>query len=228
MVNYDALPLFPLQAVLFPEIPMPLHIFEPRYREMIAFCRDTNSPFGLVLMQPTGEPGEAALCAVGTTARLSQTDELEDGCLDILVTGETRFRIREVYDDLPYLTAQVEPFWERSSDPLTLQGPYDAIGGLFRKYLDGLAALIDRPLSAVQLPQEPETLSFAVASVLQISLGEKQKLLALNTTEARLEVDILTREIEAQASLTVTRRAPKKPIIAPVDVRELGKLSSLN
>ena len=55
MVNYDDLPLFPLHVVLFPDMPLPLHVFEPRYREMILRCREEKSPFGITLIQSGGE-----------------------------------------------------------------------------------------------------------------------------------------------------------------------------
>ena len=111
MVNYDALPLFPLHLVLYPEMPLPLHIFEPRYREMITRCREDNIPFGVVLIQQGEETGEDAIpSVVGTTAQITQHEELPDGRMNIEVVGETRFRIREVHDSQPFLSARVEPF----------------------------------------------------------------------------------------------------------------------
>ena len=120
MVNYDDLPLFPLHVVLFPDMPLPLHIFEPRYREMILRCREERSPFGIVLIQNGEESGEEAVPhRIGTTARIAQHEEMPDGRMNILVFGETRFHVTQTRHDKPYLCAQVEPFWEQPGDPGT-------------------------------------------------------------------------------------------------------------
>lgn len=234
MVNYDDLPLFPLHVVLYPEMPLPLHIFEPRYREMILRCREENSPFGVVLISDGPEVGAPAVPhAVGTTARITQFDELPDGRMDILVQGETRFRVLEARDTLPYLTARVEPFWEQTGDPLTLQGPFDGAAALFKTYLQLRFARTGRALSALQLPQEPEFLSFAIAGVLDIALSEKQKLLGMNVTYQRLarEIEILGEEIASQQSLAAMQEdlgTDEGSVIVPVDRHALGRMSSLN
>ncbi len=226
MVNYDALPLFPLNVVLYPDIPLPLYIFEPRYREMVQRCRKENSPFGVVLVHESDSSQEQTMVsAIGTTARLTQYEEMEDGCMNIVVLGETRFRVIDAFYDKPYLTARVEPFWEQTPDLLQLQTPFDIASDLFKTYLNTLFAQTNRTISALQLPQEPEFLSYAVANILQIPLHEKQRLLEITATEDRLkqEIEILGREIESQ-----TAKRGGKGKIVPVDVQELGKLSSLN
>ncbi len=235
MVNYDALPLFPLHVVLYPDMPLPLHIFEPRYRQMMARCREDNSPFGIVLIQSGAEEGDemAVPHAVGTTARITQHEDLPDGRINIVVLGETRFRITEAFHDEPYLTARVEPFWEQASDPLRLQAPFDTATALFKAYLKSLFALTGRALSALQLPQEPEYLSYAIASVLQVQPGEKQRLLEMTQTQARLEREIvlLRDEIAAQASLRALQEDAQTgagSVILPADTEALGKMSSRN
>ena len=234
MVNYDALPLFPLHLVLYPEMPLPLHIFEPRYREMITRCREDNMPFGVVLIQQGEATGEDAVPSViGTTAQITQYEELPDGRMNIEVVGETRFRIREVDGSQPFLSAHVEPFWEQTPDPLQVKPHFDTAGGLFKAYLQSLFALQGRALSALQLPREPEYLSFAIASVLQIDLDQKQSLLEMTSTEKRLqrEIELLTAEIEAHASLQaihVEKDSGGGSVIVPADTQALGKLSSRN
>ncbi len=99
--------------------------------------------------------------------------------------------------------------------------------------MKSLFALTGRSLSALQLPQEPESLSYAVASVLQVSLAEKQSLLEMTQTERRLEreAEILRAEIEAQESLHSLVGAGSDDevgLILPVDTHELSKLASLN
>ena len=98
----DRIPLFPLGLVLLPGEPVPLHIFEPRYREMVALCLDEDRPFGIV------HASESGMEKVGTTAWIRRVvTRYEDGRLDIVVVGERRFRLDEVYRDQAYLTADV-------------------------------------------------------------------------------------------------------------------------
>ena len=233
MVNYDDLPLFPLHTVLYPKIPMPLHIFEPRYREMIWRCLDQNASFGIALIQDGAETGQAALpCSVGTTACITQFDEMPDGRLNIVVVGETRFRIWETRQDHPYLSARVAPFAEQARDAVSLPSAVDSVASLFRTYIKSLLARTGQTLSLLQLPHEPEYLSYAVAHSLQIALPEKQELLEIVDTEPRLrrEIDILKQEIEACSLLPPRLRnipTPEKELV-PANTQELGKLSSLN
>lgn len=234
MVNYDELPLFPLHVVLYPEIPLPLHIFEPRYRIMVRRCLDMNSPFGVVLIRSGEDAGPSAVPHhVGTTARISQCEEMPDGRLNITVQGETRFRILKTQRAQPYLTARVEPFWERETSPQSLQSPYERASGLFRDYLKSLFALSGRSLSVLQLPLDPENLSYTIAYLLQSALPEKQRLLELTATDERLEREIvlMSEEIRMQQALKSAwgrGGSGKKAAIQPVDTRALGKLSSRN
>ena len=227
MVNYDDIPLFPLHVVLFPDMPLPLHIFEPRYREMILRCREEKSQFGITLIQSGADIGaEAVPRQVGTLARIAQYEELPDGRMNILVFGESRFRIARTFHDKPYLSAAVELIQEERNDADVLQPAFDSVAGLFRRYLQSLFAMSGRTLSTLQLPQEPEYLSYAVASVLQVPPHEKQALLEMTETERRLqrEIEILSAEIEAQD----TMQSVVGGLSIPVDTQELGKLSSLN
>ncbi len=233
MVNYDDLPLFPLHVVLFPDMPLPLHIFEPRYREMVMRCREENSPFGVVLIQNGEEEGvEAIPYLVGTTARIAQYEEMPDGRMNILVFGETRFRVTRALHDKPYLSAKVEPLDEESDELGRVQPAAEAVADLFKKYLRALFAMTGRSLSALQLPQEPANLSYAVASVLQVPLAEKQGLLEIAGATRRLEheAELLRAELETQEALQEAFgvRPETEGVILPVDTQALGKLSSLN
>jgi len=233
MVDYDDLPLFPLHVVLFPDMPLPLHIFEPRYREMVMRCREEKSPFGVILIRDGDEAGvEAVPHLVGTTARITQYEEMPDGRMDILVFGETRFRVTRASHDKPYLSAKVEPLDEETGDPRLVQPAAEAVAGLFRKYLRALFAMTGRSLSALQLPREPAYLSYAVASVLQVPLAEKQSLLEITGTTRRLEheAELLRAELEAQDALqgALGARPEDEGLILPVDTQALSRLSSLN
>ena len=102
------LPLFPLNTVLFPGMTLPLHIFEPRYRQMIERCLEDRSPFGVVLMANGAEPEQAALPhRVGTMARIIRVQREDDGRLYITASGIKRFRVEEFNYEHAYLSAQV-------------------------------------------------------------------------------------------------------------------------
>jgi Lon protease-like protein len=231
MPNYNDLPLFPLHVVLYPEMPLPLHIFEPRYREMILRCREENSPFGVILIQHGEEVGKAALThSIGTTARITHYEELPDGQMDILVMGETRFRVQEIRQRHAYLTACVEPLDEAETIPIAVEPTVETVSGMFKDYVRALFAQAGRTLSILQLPQEPARLSYAIATFLPISLSEKQGLLEINGTETRLEreLEILSREMEAQDAFANISPPEEHGVIVPADAQALGRLSSRN
>ena len=233
MTNYDDLPLFPLHVVLFPEMPLPLHIFEPRYREMVMRCREENSPFGITLIESGDETGAQTMAhRIGTTARITQYEELPDGRMYILVLGETRFQILHTHCEKPYLSASVQPFGDEIRDSRQLEQTMAAVSQLFKTYLQKLLAMTGQSLSGLQLPREPENLAYAIASVLQVPLPEKQNLLEMTVTEDRLtrEMEILRVEIEAQNSLQefLGTGVEGGSAAFPVDIKELSKLSSQN
>jgi Lon protease-like protein len=97
------IPLFPLDLVLFPGVPLPLHIFEQRYREMIAGCIAAKAPFGVVRAQRDG------LAVVGCTAHVMRVlHSYPDGRSDILTQGMDRFEIEQLDDSLSFLQAEVD------------------------------------------------------------------------------------------------------------------------
>src|SRR5215510_4479434 len=104
------IPLFPLpNLVLFPDVAVPLHIFEERYKLMINGCIDRDEAFGLVLLRSGAEAeSEETIHRVGVTARVIQVERLDDGRLNILSQGEERFRI--------YRFIQREPYWKGAVD----------------------------------------------------------------------------------------------------------------
>src|SRR5882672_5319212 len=105
----EHLPLFPLPVVLFPGVPMPLHIFEPRYREMLSDIRLTDSLFGLSYFDPSTASKEIPLPGhVGCAAEVTEVQELPDGRSNVLTVGLIRYRVEEyVESDEPYLVGRV-------------------------------------------------------------------------------------------------------------------------
>ena len=100
MGSLEPLPLFPLNTVLFPYARLQLHVYEPRYREMLRFCAENDSGFGIALIrsgQEVGGPSEPFM--VGTAARIISAQTFEDGSSNVWVQGQQRFRIRQIDEE---------------------------------------------------------------------------------------------------------------------------------
>jgi len=182
MIN---LPLFPLDTVLFPGMPLKLHIFEERYKLMINECIDQQTPFGVVLI----EAGDEALGPVahphmiGTTAHITQVQRLPFGRINILAVGKDRFRINSLSHELPYLTGQVDLIPMVMDDITTLKRGERVLRPLLNRYLAGLSE-VGLQLEESDLPEDTLALAYLSAVVLQADSGHKQQLLeAVNSTQ---------------------------------------------
>ena len=202
-MRHMEIPLFPLNTVLFPGWPMPLHIFEPRYLEMVRFCTEENSPFGILLIKQGKAAGDTAVIphSIGCTVDITQVEKLEDGRLLIMTIAQERFRVRSLSRRQPYLVGEVEtwPYLPEKSAPL--QEAANDLHPLVLHYLTTLTTLADNiEFDPTQIPTEPEALSHMASSLLQVSLETKQSLLeakkvsnVLNflVNQYRQEIDIL-------------------------------------
>lgn len=199
-MSIETLPLFPLNTVLFPSMVLPLHIFEERYKLMINTCLAQDKPFGVVLIYSGTEAGDSAIPhPIGTAAQIANWEWLPDGRMNILTVGERRFRIVEYADEeLPYLVGSIEYWDDQPVDYPDQPGLIDDVSHSFIDYLTLIMTLADQPLpvSQLQLPADPATLSHHVASNLQIDMNEKQELLEEPSAIARLqrELTLLRRE----------------------------------
>lgn len=199
-MSIETLPLFPLNTVLFPSMVLPLHIFEERYKLMINTCLAQDKPFGVVLIYSGTEAGDSAIPhPIGTAAQIANWEWLPDGRMNILTVGERRFRIVEYADEeLPYLVGSIEYWGDQPVDYPDQPGLIDDVSHSFIDYLTLIMTLADQPLpvSQLQLPADPATLSHHVASNLQIDMNEKQELLEEPSAIARLqrELTLLRRE----------------------------------
>jgi Lon protease-like protein len=112
----ELLPLFPLQLVLFPRTALPLHIFEERYKQMIAEVQRGKPEFGVVLA------GEKGIVNTGCTATIEKViKKYPDGRMDLVTVGRRRFEIILLNDEKPYLRGAVEFFDDDESDPITAE-----------------------------------------------------------------------------------------------------------
>jgi len=203
------LPLFPLSVVLFPGTPLPLHIFEPRYRQMLTDCLATDRRFGIT---PPGTAGEAPDAGtIGCTAVVRVNQEMPDGRSNIIVLGGDRFVVAELIDaPTPYLVALVNPF---EDDPGTTP-PAERTAALreeFTRYGALVRELSDVEADETELPADALALSFHVAASLDLEPRIKQRLLAERSTARRVEallVVLPSLAIAVERALEVHRRAP--------------------
>jgi Lon protease-like protein len=168
------LPLFPLEVVLLPGTPLPLHIFEPRYKEMIGECRANGTLFGVVRVLEQG------IAEIGCTAEIvSVTKEYADGRLDLVAEGRSRFEVLELNQERSFLRAEVLLVPDDPGAP----SPEDSRRAieLHREILTLAGAVQD--LSAA----DHEMLSFHLAGSMPLDLDFKQKLLATRSEGERMQ-----------------------------------------
>jgi len=169
------IPLFPLDVVLFPGTPLPLHIFEPRYKEMIGECLAQNSVFGVV------RAGEQSMAEVGCTAEIiTVIKEYPDGRLDLVVEGRKRFEVLGVNRERSFLQAEI-----RLIDDEPGAAPQEDTARAIQLHSELLAmASAQQDLSAA----DPSLLSFYLAASLPLDLDFKQNLLGLRSEAGRLSL----------------------------------------
>jgi len=138
------LPLFPLpDTVLFPGMPLPLHVFETRYRKMVADAVLTHKSIGMVLLRPGWEEdyeNRPPVYPIGCSGSITQHERLEDGRYNIVLRGESRFRVVEEHGGEPYRLATVETLTDEA-------GPADVLDGLRKRVLSTIARAAAGPRS---------------------------------------------------------------------------------
>lgn len=187
------LPLFPLRVVLFPGRPLPLHLFEPRYRRMLGDCLRGGRCFGVVAIKSGRDTdADAEFFDVGTVADIETVEELADGRYDIATRGVQRFRVRRRLPAAPYPRAEVELLGDAPAEPGDAARAR-VLRALLAPYLLGLGA--PEELLA-RLPWDPSRLGWLAAAAVQVELPEQQRLLELDPVGARLDatVQMLRRE----------------------------------
>jgi Lon protease-like protein len=210
------LPLFPLNTVLFPGMPLNLHIFEERYKRMMQACIESSKPFGVVLIKqgleahgPLAEPHE-----IGCTARIIEVEPLSEGRMNIVALGQKRFRIISSSDQDSYLVGQVKLYPLEDTDPKLLTQTGKRLYPWVKRYMDILSQASGTDLESEHLPNDPLALAYLAAVLLQVPPKQKQTLLAaqnapeflgdmydLYRREVFLLDAIMTREQQAGAHL---------------------------
>jgi len=184
-----SIPLFPLNLVMLPKMILPLHLFEERYKEMLAYCVDRESPFGIVMLNgvdvTTGEP---SYHSVGCTAEFVRVDPTKDGRYNVHVAGEERFRVLDTHDGMDFRMALVETFDDEPSDGDAVLPWAEKAGALLTRFLEKHLSKSGEELGEVDLPDDPVVLSFACVCVVPIPMNKRQEMLELTDTLERLQI----------------------------------------
>jgi Lon protease-like protein len=198
-VVHSLLPLFPLNTVLVPGLVMPLHIFEPRYRELVeellAIPDEDEREFGIIAVRDGRDverDGMDALFPVGTATMLRQAEQHDDGRYDIVTTGSRRFRLHDLDASAPLLRGSVE-FLDDPTDEQDLFAAVDVSRRFvaYRHALSGQVTSVDDDIDLDTdeedaLPDDPTVLSYLVTAAMVLPSSERQDLLAAESTGARL------------------------------------------
>jgi Lon protease-like protein len=189
--------LFPLGLVLLPGERAPLHVFEPRYKELIGECMELDRPFGIVLSDDSG------LHDVGTQASVTEVVErFDDGRLNIVVEGGERFRLVELTSGRSFQTGEVEGV--EDDDVAADEQDAERAMALFRELRELVGSDVEEPETGVP------SLSFALASRVDFGLEPKQQLLELTS-----EADRMTLVIELlEKALTAVREQQARREVA--------------
>jgi Lon protease-like protein len=193
------LPLFPIGLVLFPGVSLPLHLFEPRYRQLLTDVEAADRRFGIVCT-PSGVSERALPTGLaGCIAEVTEVESLEDGRSNVMVVGRERFSLENVIvDAAPYLVADVVPMPDISAPGgLVLSLLADELRSHFARVVTAVHTLDDNPTAALPtLPDEPTQLAWSVASMIEMELSQRQRLLEERSPLLRVEqVNALLRKV---------------------------------
>lgn len=175
MASIQSLPLFPLGLVLYPNERLPLHIFEERYKDLTHYCLENDEPFGIVYSE------DGKMAQTGSTARIQEVvNRYDDGRMDIMVEGEQRFRLGELYEAESYITADATLIEDDDAEvDLSLK---ERVITQHMKLLE-LAGRTVRP----SLYENVEFLSFVLAQNAGLDTSQKQEVLELDSENDRIQ-----------------------------------------
>ncbi|MCC6930904.1 MAG: LON peptidase substrate-binding domain-containing protein [Gemmatimonadaceae bacterium] len=181
------LPIFPLPLVLLPGEIQPLHIFEPRYRQLLGDCLDGNRTFGLVCRTAEVAEREIPAGTAGCVAHVDTSQALPDGRSNITVSGRSRFTLEHFVDDpAPYHVALVSPLDDMDEAEDEMFPLADRLRSLFTRVGRSARAIQDDSTPLPELPPSPAALSFAIGQYIDLDLETKQQLLATTSPFERL------------------------------------------
>jgi Lon protease-like protein len=195
------LPLFPLPVVLFPGMPMPLHIFEPKYRQMLADIRAGNNLFGLSYFDSDASSSDVPPAGhIGCVAEVTETQALPDGRSNVLAVGVIRYQA-EAYIERgdAYLVVRPSYFEDEDENESSLESKSREVANMFMRVANSIRVINDERGNLPDISDtEPQKLSFLVAAAMDIEAETKQELLELRSTSERLNRvgDLLARVVK--------------------------------
>jgi Lon protease-like protein len=180
------LPLFPMPVVLFPGAPLPLHIFEPRYRQMVAHCVEGDRRFGLVYHDPDRDgPFDPTAGKIGCVAEIMQFEPIPDGRSTVLVRGTVRFALTDgIESGALYYEGLASEYEDEEEDAEKLKERCRQSAALFHRVLEHISSEPQPPPPV----HADEPLSFQLAQWIRIDPSWQQRLLELRTESERLDV----------------------------------------
>lgn len=180
------IPLFPLPLVVFPGAVQALHIFEPRYRRLLADALAGDGQFGVVCVLPGQDEGALPEGTVGCLVHIESAMQLPDGRSNIMVIGGARFQLRGYEGrDTPYYVGRTVPYADLPEGPEP-EATASEVRALFERAGRASRTIQNEPTPVPELPAEAPALSFAVAQYLDLPLEERQALLASPSPAERL------------------------------------------
>ena len=199
--------------MLFPGAVLNLHIFEPRYKQLINECLESGEGFGVSLIAEGAEAGDPNVQPheIGSIAEIVDVQPLPFGRYFISTIGRERFKIASIVSRDPYLVVDVEDIEEEPvEDENVIDELLPAVRSLFDQYLELLVEFSGQE-NSVELPADPEGTSFLIGDSLQVAEAVKQRLLELNDTKSRLtaERDFLERLLPQLRRLLERRRTER-------------------
>jgi ATP-dependent Lon protease len=194
------LPIFPLPVVLFPGMPMPLHIFEERYRKMLADIRAGDNLFGLSYFDAGASDKDVPPAGhIGCVAEVTETQGMPDGRSNILAVGVVRYEAESYVDrDEPYLVVRPNYFEDEQENESALTINSRDVAAMFMRVANSIRVMNDERGGLPDISDtDPQRLSFLVAAAMEIEADTKQQLLEVRSTSERLDRlrDLLARVV---------------------------------
>jgi Lon protease-like protein len=195
------LPIFPLPMVLFPGMPMPLHIFEPRYRKLMADIRAGDNLFGLSYFDSDSSDKDVPPAGhIGCVAEVTETQALPDGRSNVLAVGVVRYQVEDYIErGDSYLVVRANYFEDDEEDDTALTANSREVAAMFMRVANAIRVINDERGNLPDISDtEPQKLSFLVAAAMEIEVETKQELLELRSTSERLSRlrDLLARVVK--------------------------------
>lgn len=210
-----SVPVFPLNAVLFPGVVTPLHIFEDRYRalmrDLLAISDPAMRVFAVVAIREgyeVGDHGMQSMHRTGTLVQLTTSERYDDGTFDIEVTGRHRVVLGDVDGSGDYMRAECEVLDDVSDleDEVT-RAEAESTLAIFEAYRDQLSDLRGGPVLTGPMPRDPTYLSYSLAATCLLSQAERQRL--LEATDAATRLALLRQSLRTE--MRAMRAIPSLP-----------------